>query len=183
MPFFFHSGKPFLAIAIRKKIKFDKSRCLFSTTLRLQGDHYCACAQKWCHFSYFPRPFKLKKKTKKLRPKMTRITSRGSCLNFVLFLWQEIKFPTKMSALTVHSQECRKDCLRSSVLVSLNVNITKILLCIRYFCLQDKPEAEHSDILVQTVIDPFQLPSAWHVLFDEPLSVNPVSQLKLVTLW
>ena len=30
----------------------------FVTFLRLQGDHHCACAQKWCHFSYFPRIFK-----------------------------------------------------------------------------------------------------------------------------
>ena len=35
-------------------------RCPFSTFLHLQGGHYCACAQKWCHFSYFPRPFKQK---------------------------------------------------------------------------------------------------------------------------
>ena len=33
----------------------------FSTFLRLQGDHHCACAQKWCHFSFFPRAFKQKK--------------------------------------------------------------------------------------------------------------------------
>ena len=50
----------------------------FSTCLRLQGDHYCACAQKWCHFLIFSRPFKQKKK--KLRPKLTKIASRGSCL-------------------------------------------------------------------------------------------------------
>ena len=28
-------------------------RCPFSTFLCLQGDHHCACAQKWCHFSFF----------------------------------------------------------------------------------------------------------------------------------
>ena len=44
--------------------------------LRLQGDHHCACAQKWCHFSFFPRAFK-QKKIKALRPKMTKIASRG----------------------------------------------------------------------------------------------------------
>ena len=33
-------------IAIRKKVKFDEARCRFSTFLRLQGDHHCACAQK-----------------------------------------------------------------------------------------------------------------------------------------
>ena len=52
----------------------------FIDILRLQGDRHCACAQKWCHFSYFPRAFKLKK-IKALRPKMTKIASRvGSCL-------------------------------------------------------------------------------------------------------
>ena len=49
----------------------------FSTFLRLQGDHHCACAQKWCHFSFF---FKSFKQLKALRPKMTKIASRGSCL-------------------------------------------------------------------------------------------------------
>ena len=53
----------------------------FSTFLRLQGDHHCACARKWCHFSFFPRAFK-QKKIKALRPKMTKIASRGSCLKF-----------------------------------------------------------------------------------------------------
>ena len=56
--------KPFLYIAINKKVKFNGARCPFSTFLRLQGDHHCACAQKWCPFSYFPRAFK---QTKKLR--------------------------------------------------------------------------------------------------------------------
>ena len=75
-PFLFHSAKPFSSIAIRKKVKFDEARCLFSTFLRLEGDHHCACAQKWCHFSYFPRPFK-QKKTKNLQPKMIKRTSKG----------------------------------------------------------------------------------------------------------
>ena len=61
-------------------VKIDGARCPFSTFLRLQGDHHCACAQKWCHFSFFPRAFK-QKKIKALRPKMTKIASRGSCLN------------------------------------------------------------------------------------------------------
>ena len=30
LPFFFHSAKPFLSIAIHKKVKFDEVRCLFS---------------------------------------------------------------------------------------------------------------------------------------------------------
>ena len=37
-------------------LKFDEGRCLLSTFLRFQGDHYCACAQKWCHFSYWCSP-------------------------------------------------------------------------------------------------------------------------------
>ena len=48
----------------------------FLTFLRLQGDHHCACAQKWCHFSFFSRAFK-QKKIRALRPKMTKIASRG----------------------------------------------------------------------------------------------------------
>ena len=68
--------KPFLSIAIKKKVKFDGARCLFSTFLRLQGDHHCACAQKWCHFSFFPRAFK-QNKIKAVRPKMTKIASKG----------------------------------------------------------------------------------------------------------
>ena len=82
-----------MSIAIYKKVKFDGARCPFSTFLRLQGDHHCACAQKWCHFSFFPRAFKQKKTLitaiKALRPKMTKIASRGggSCPqhSFMLF--------------------------------------------------------------------------------------------------
>ena len=70
-----------MSIAINKKVKFDGARCPFSTFLRFQGDHYCACAQKWCHFSYFSKSFQTnKKKIKALRPKMTKIAPRGSCL-------------------------------------------------------------------------------------------------------
>ena len=70
-----------MSIANNKKVKFDGARCPFSTFLRLQGDHHCACAQKWCHFSFFSRAFK-QKKIKAVRPKMTKIASRGggSCL-------------------------------------------------------------------------------------------------------
>ena len=42
-------------------VKKLSSMKLFSTYLRLQGDHYCACAQKWCHFSYFSKAFQTKK--------------------------------------------------------------------------------------------------------------------------
>ena len=48
--------------------------------MRLQGDHHCACAQKWCHFSFFFKSFQTKK-IKAQRPKMTKIASRGSCLS------------------------------------------------------------------------------------------------------
>ena len=70
-PFFFHSAKT-VSIAINKKVKFDGARCLFSTFFRLQGDHHCACAQKWCHFSFFSKSFQTKKRIKALRPKMTK---------------------------------------------------------------------------------------------------------------
>ena len=77
--------KPFLSIAINKKAKFDGVRCPFSTFLRLQGDHQCACAQKWCHFSYFVKSFQTKK-IKALRPKMTKIASRGVVVHSFRFL-------------------------------------------------------------------------------------------------
>ena len=60
----------------REYVPFDGARCLFSTLLRLQGDHHCACAQKWCHISYFSKSFQTNK-FKALRPKMTKIASRG----------------------------------------------------------------------------------------------------------
>ena len=63
-------------------LKFDKARCLFTTFLRLQGNHYCECAQKWCHFSYFLKTFQTKK-FKKLRPKMTKTASRGPALMLI----------------------------------------------------------------------------------------------------
>ena len=77
--------KPFVSIAInKKKVEFDGVRCLFSTFLRLQGDHHCACAQKWCHSSFFY--------IKALRPKMTKIASRGSCLKLSkTYSFQQIK--------------------------------------------------------------------------------------------
>ena len=56
-----------MSIAISKKVKCDGARCPFSTFLSLQGDHHCACAQKWFHFSFFSRAFK-QKKIKALRP-------------------------------------------------------------------------------------------------------------------
>ena len=68
-----------MSISINKKVKFDGAGCPFSTFLRLQGVHHCACAQKWCHFSLVSKSFQAKK-IKALRPKMTKVASRGSCL-------------------------------------------------------------------------------------------------------
>ena len=61
-------------------------RCRFSTFLRLQGDHHCSCAQKWCQFFIFSKSFQ-KKKIRALRPKMTKIASRGSSLKFATSFW------------------------------------------------------------------------------------------------
>ena len=84
-----------MSIAISKKVKFDGARCPFSTFLRLQGDHHCACAQKWCHFSFFSKSFQTKKKIKALRPKMTKIASRGggpALIHGGLLLWVFFSF-------------------------------------------------------------------------------------------
>ena len=70
--------KPFLSIAISKKVTFDWAMCLFSTFLRLQGDHHCACAQSGVIF-IFSKSCQTKK-IKTLQPKMTKIASKGSCL-------------------------------------------------------------------------------------------------------
>ena len=48
----------------------------FFDILRLQGDQHCPCAQKGVIFHFFPRAFE-QKKIKALRPKMTKIASRG----------------------------------------------------------------------------------------------------------
>ena len=66
-------------------LKFDEAKCLFSTCLSLQGDHHCTCAQKWCHFSCFPKSFQTNNNNNnELWPKMTKIASRGSCLQISL---------------------------------------------------------------------------------------------------
>ena len=65
-----------MSITINKNVKFDGTRCPFSTFLRLQGDHHCAGAQKWCPFSYFSKSFQTKR-IKAIRPKMTKIASMG----------------------------------------------------------------------------------------------------------
>ena len=62
-----------------KNLNSTKRGASFLTFSRRQGDHYCTCAEKWCHLSYFSKTFQ-KIKIKKLRPKITKIASRGSCL-------------------------------------------------------------------------------------------------------
>ena len=61
-------------MATNKQGKFDGARCPFSTFLRLQVDHHCACAQEWCHFF---QELSNKQNIKALRPKMTKIASKG----------------------------------------------------------------------------------------------------------
>ena len=39
--------------------------CKIIATLLNFCDHHCACAQKWCHFSYFSKSFQKKKEKKK----------------------------------------------------------------------------------------------------------------------
>ena len=100
-----------MSIAISKKVKFDGARCPFSTFLRLQGDHHCACAQKWCHFHFFQELSN--KKIKALRRKMTKIASRGgSCLKLVYLT---------LSPLHVYSQVILKhECALEKVVGKLN---------------------------------------------------------------
>ena len=111
-----------MSIANNKKVKFDGARCPFSTFLRLQGDHNCACAQKWCHFSFFFQELSNKKKIKALRPKMTKIASRGggSCLKdlecevigwlHLLFVpGTQINFPPKSHMRFLRRRFCKQD--------------------------------------------------------------------------
>ena len=79
MPFFFFLRNPLLSIATDKRLKFDWARCPFSTFLRLEGNHNCACAQKWCLFSYFSMSIQAKNKLA-LRPKDDPNSLKGSCL-------------------------------------------------------------------------------------------------------
>ena len=46
LPFFFLSAKTVFIIAIRKKSQIRRSEMPFFDILRLQGDHYCAYAEK-----------------------------------------------------------------------------------------------------------------------------------------
>ena len=58
-------------------LTFNGSMCLCSTFFSLEGDHHCACAQKWCNFSFFQD---LSNKSSSVRPIMTKIASRGPSL-------------------------------------------------------------------------------------------------------
>ena len=69
-----------MSIAINKKVKFDGVRCFFrhfcvSTVITTAHAH-----KRGVILHFFSRAFK-QKKIKALRPKMTKIASRGSCLN------------------------------------------------------------------------------------------------------
>ena len=76
--------KRFSLSQLIKKLNSTERWGLFSTSLRLQGDGHCACAQKWCHFSYFSKSFQTQ------RPKMTKIASRGPALD--LSFWSFLTF-------------------------------------------------------------------------------------------
>ena len=49
--------KPRFCLSQLIKVKLDGEKCLFSTFLRLQGDHRFAYAQTWRHFLYFSKSF------------------------------------------------------------------------------------------------------------------------------
>ena len=72
-------------LAISRRQRSDgQSRAWSSSLLGLEGDHHCECAQKWCHFSFLQELSN--KKIKALRPKMTKIASRGPALScFAMF--------------------------------------------------------------------------------------------------
>ena len=86
---------------ISKNDKFDGARCLFSKFLRLQDDHHCACAQKWCHF-YFLQEFQTKK-IKVLRPKMTKIASMGACLEAFSKLGLQQRFGHRLPSILLQT--------------------------------------------------------------------------------
>ena len=76
LPSSFILRKPFSSIAIGKKVKFDEARCLFR--------HFCvskvitaAHAHKRGVVFHIFEDLSNKKKFKKLRPKMSKIASRG----------------------------------------------------------------------------------------------------------
>ena len=79
-PSSFVQRKPFVSIAINKKVQLDGERCpfrLFCVSKVISTAH---AHKSGVIFHNFPRAFK-QKKIKALRPKMTKIASRGSCLN------------------------------------------------------------------------------------------------------
>ena len=58
--FFFRCAKTVSVYRNALKSWIGRSEVPFTIFLRLQGDHYCACTQKWCHFSYFSKSFHTK---------------------------------------------------------------------------------------------------------------------------
>ena len=81
-PSSFTLRKPFnfcLSQFLKKKVKFDGARCPFSTFCESPRWSPLRMRTKVMSFSYFSKSFQTKK-IKALRPKMTKITSRGSCL-------------------------------------------------------------------------------------------------------
>ena len=63
-----------------KNLNSTKRGVFFRHFFCFQDDHFCACTRKWCDFSYFSKSFRTKKSFKNIRPKMTKVASRGSCL-------------------------------------------------------------------------------------------------------
>ena len=140
--------KPFLSIAINKKVKFDGARCPFSTFLRLQGDDHCACAQKWCHFSFFSKIFQTKK-IQALRPKMIKIASRGVlrvsvivlmvCWSFLDSFLSPLIFSgnieTKLGLINFWHSSAGEALLASALLTPITHSITSISAVTRYLLL------------------------------------------------
>ena len=81
-PSSFNLQKPFLSIAINEKVKFDGARCPFR--------HFCVCkviTTAHAHESgviFYIFEELSNKKIKALRPKMTKIASRGPALKWLL---------------------------------------------------------------------------------------------------
>ena len=85
LPFVFILRKPFLSIAINKKLNSTERGALFrnfgvSKVITTAHTHKSGVI-----FHIFPRAFKQKKKIQALRPKMTKVTSRGSCLKAAVY--------------------------------------------------------------------------------------------------
>ena len=97
-----------------KKLNSRERGALFRHFCVSKDDHRCACAQKWCHISFFPRDSN--KKIKGLRPKITKIDSSGgpacNVTISVVFYTNNAKAPSLFSNVTsgrtklmVHARE------------------------------------------------------------------------------